>query len=242
MTCCYCFRFSDFSRAFMRLLKNKVIICNNIASIFYILGASGFMTFMSRIMEVQFKKSSQGGSIITGPVTIMGIVLGLLISGYYISKRKPLPKYLFFWNVVVGLISMCISLTYANLGCDDGNTLMLNKSIRACNENCFCDSVSYSPVCDNITQETFFSPCHAGCKDYDVENKIYTNCFCSELSHINNTRLLLSTTSHNPGRNINRGTCFGNCNFAYQAFTIIAFFSGILSSTGRIGNFLVNFR
>lgn len=340
----------------MRLLRNKVIIFNNIAAIFYILGGTGFMTFMSRVMEVQFKRSSQGGSIISGPVTIMGMVIGLLISGIYISKKKPLPKYLFFWNVIVGLISVFGTLIYANLGCDDGNALMLNGSIRSCNENCFCDSVSYSPVCDNVTEETFFSPCHAGCADYDVDNKVYTNCFCTESARINDIRLLSTTSSipsininnndnnvesktisstelpvihrqiietdksvpmnesiskieerrinlddvyddslkrdygphddpidltnevnddsdsnmknsqehllhvdsdeeesetisrmpkrhiENPGRYINHGACFSNCDFAFKAFTITSFICSLLGSTGRIGNILVNFR
>lgn len=307
-------------------------------------------------MEVQFKRSSQGGTIISGPISIMGMVIGLLISGYYISKRKPVPKYLFLWNVFINLISMCGSLTYANLGCDDGNTLMLKGSIRSCNDNCFCDTISYSPVCDNVTQETFFSPCHAGCMDYDVENKVYTNCFCTESPRINDIRLI-STTSYippiiiinnndnivnrtisttespiihrqiidtknsvsmngskskieqrqtnlyevyddflkpdygphddsidltneinddfdsnmkdsqehlvhgdsgeedsetislkgkrhieHPGRHINQGACFSNCDYAFKVFTVISFTCSLLGSTGRIGNLLVNFR
>lgn len=70
----------------MRLLKNKLLVFNNIASIFYILGSSGYITFMGRMMEVQFNTSSHGGSIITGPITIFGMTIGLLLSGYVITK------------------------------------------------------------------------------------------------------------------------------------------------------------
>lgn len=70
----------------MRLLRNKLLVFNNIASIFYILGSSGYITFMGRMMEVQFNTSSHGGSIITGPITIFGMTIGLLTSGYVITK------------------------------------------------------------------------------------------------------------------------------------------------------------
>lgn len=68
---------ADFPKALMRLLKNKLLVFNNIASIFYILGSSGYITFMGRMMEVQFNTSSHGGSIITGPITIFGMTIGL---------------------------------------------------------------------------------------------------------------------------------------------------------------------
>lgn len=56
----------DFPTALKRLLKNKILICNIISTIFYILGASGYMTFMAKYMEVQFNKSSSDSTIITG--------------------------------------------------------------------------------------------------------------------------------------------------------------------------------
>lgn len=80
------FSHTDFPKALMRLLKNKLLVFNNIASIFYILGSSGYITFMGRMMEVQFNTSSHGGSIITGPITIFGMTIGLLLSGYVITK------------------------------------------------------------------------------------------------------------------------------------------------------------
>lgn len=172
----------------MRLFRNKLVMYNNISTIFYILGSSGFITFMSRVMEVQFNRSSASGSIFTGPVTIMGMVIGLLTSGYVITKLKPPPKYLFFWNVVVGLVSMCGSMAYSSLGCEGGNLLMLNGSLQSFDSGCFCDGISYSPVCDLITKKTYFSPCHAGCKEFDKDLNIYKSCALIE-SPVNNIEL-----------------------------------------------------
>lgn len=163
----------------MRLLRNRLLIFNNISTIFYILGSSGFFTFMGRVMEVQFNRTSAGGSLFTGPVTISGMVIGLLTSGYVITKYKPPPKYLFFWNVIIGLISVCAHLSYTQLGCESNSSLIVNGSVISCNVNCNCDGVAFSPVCDRSSGTTFFSPCHAGCKTFNDTNKEYSNCTCS---------------------------------------------------------------
>lgn len=54
-------------------------------------------------MEVQFHRSAADASIITGPVMIFGVVIGLLASGYVITKLKPSPSKLLMWNVIVGI-------------------------------------------------------------------------------------------------------------------------------------------
>lgn len=163
----------------MRLLKNKLLIYNSVAGIFYILGSSGSMTFMGRMMEVQFNRSSHGGTILTGPATILGMTVGLLTSGYVITKFKPAPRYLFFWNVLIGLLLSLTQVFYTQIGCDGGNQLLLNGSVISCNPNCNCDGISYSPVCDRSTGMTYFSPCHAGCKTFNEKEKVYTNCTCT---------------------------------------------------------------
>lgn len=58
----------------MRLLRNKLLIFNIISAIFYILGAAGYMTFLTKYMEVQFHKSAQNATILVGPASIIGMV------------------------------------------------------------------------------------------------------------------------------------------------------------------------
>lgn len=56
----------NFPKAMMRLLTNKLLMCNIMAGIFYILGSSGYMTFLSKYLEVQFHKSAAEATIFTG--------------------------------------------------------------------------------------------------------------------------------------------------------------------------------
>lgn len=74
---------------------------------------------------------------------------------------------------------MSTQIFYTQIGCDGGNSLLMNGSIISCNTNCHCDGISYSPVCDRLTNTTYFSPCHAGCRSYDEKENVYRDCTCS---------------------------------------------------------------
>lgn len=181
--------FTDFPAALMRLLKNKLIIFNNIAGIFYILSATIYMTFIGRVMEVQFNTSAHSGSILTGPTTILGMTIGILLSGYMITKYKPPPKYLFLWNAIIALMSASSQMVYTQIGCNGDASLVANNgTMFSCNTNCNCDGIPYSPVCDQGT--TYFSPCHAGCKTFDKAANVYTDCSCSQYEVYNETTKL----------------------------------------------------
>lgn len=110
----------------------------------------------------------------------------MLVSGYFISKKKPHAKYLLFWNVIVGVIYMAGQFTNLYLTCPDGKMpLVAGKLINlttVCNSGCICDSVPYSPVCHEDSGMTFFSPCHAGCHKWNEKDRFYSDCTCAPLS------------------------------------------------------------
>lgn len=165
----------------MRLLKNKLLMFNIISGIFYILGSSGYITFLSKYIEVQFHKNTANATVITGPITLFGMVAGFLISGIVISKKKPSPKILLFWNVVVGVGYMLGQFSYLFLTCPDGTMPLVEGRLNlstACNSQCHCDGVPYSPICQEETGITFFSACHAGCDAWDAKGKYYDQCTC----------------------------------------------------------------
>lgn len=172
----------DFPKALMRLLKNKLLMFNNISAVFYILGASGYMTFLSRYMEVQFLKSPQNATIVIGPLTIFGMVFSIIMSGLIITKKKPRPGIVLFWNVFVGCLYMLGQGAYFFLYCEANNSNFLQDGAlnlsMPCNTECMCDGVSYNPVCHSDTGVTFYSPCHAGCYSWNKNDKRYENCNC----------------------------------------------------------------
>ncbi|XP_055644235.1 solute carrier organic anion transporter family member 74D isoform X2 [Toxorhynchites rutilus septentrionalis] len=174
-------KLKDFPTALMRLLKNKLLMCNIISGIFYILGSSGYITFLSKYIEVQFHKTSANATVITGPITLFGMVSGFLISGIIITKKKPSPKVLLFWNVIVGIGYMLGQFSYLFQTCPDGNMPLVQGRLNLttkCNSRCHCDGVPYSPVCHEETGITFFSACHAGCDSWNAKDKYYDQCTC----------------------------------------------------------------
>ena len=51
---------------FKRLLTNGIMMCNNLAAIFYVLGAMPFFMFAPKYLEIMFAQSAAFASIISG--------------------------------------------------------------------------------------------------------------------------------------------------------------------------------
>ncbi|XP_035775439.1 solute carrier organic anion transporter family member 74D-like [Anopheles albimanus] len=185
-------KLKDFPTALMRLLKNKLLMFNILSGIFYILGSSGYITFLSKYIEVQFHKSPANATVITGPITLFGMVAGFLISGIVISKKKPSPRKLLFWNVIVGFGYMAGQFSYLFLTCPDGTMPLVNGRLNLtteCNSHCHCDGIPYTPVCQEETGITFFSACHAGCDNWHTVEKYYDQCSCQNENYSPITKL-----------------------------------------------------
>lgn len=183
----------------MRLLKNKLLMFNLFSAVFYLLGSNGYMTYLTKYIEVQFNRNSSDATIFTGPITILGVTIGFLGSGYVISNYKPTPRKLFFWNVIVGLSYVLGQFSYMQLSCDGTNSLTVNDTWTIpvpCNAHCKCDSVTYRPVCHVATRQTFFSACHAGCETYEEKTKSYSNCSCGNSRPFDDFNRVTNRTLH----------------------------------------------
>ncbi|XP_051170810.1 solute carrier organic anion transporter family member 74D [Leptopilina boulardi] len=249
---------SDFMTSMKRLMLNPILTCNNLSGVFYILGASAYITFMSKYMEVLFGVSAAGSSMITGPITLIGMVLGFLVSGIVISKYKPGPRILLGWNVIIGLSYILGQIAFLFLSCPgtqiqgiDPNSMQINLNFP-CNADCSCDNVKYSPVCYEPTMTTFFSACHAGCKKV-LSNGEYGNCSCTQnqmnIQHSYyelNANISSLTEDGYLTTNIfdivKAGACKNDCKKPYLILTIIMCLIQLLTCSGKIGNVLVNYR
>lgn len=114
--------------------------------------------------------------IISGPITLFGMLLGFLSSGYIITKYKPSSSILLFWNVLVGILYIIGQASNLVLYCpNDSISILSSESVNlttTCNFNCACDKMPYSPVCDPVTKTTYYSPCHAGCNNFNETKRV----------------------------------------------------------------------
>lgn len=123
--------FKDMMITFKRLLKNKILMLNNIASVFYFFGFMPYWIFTPKYIETQYKQSASTSSLVTGTVALAFSAIGVLLSGIVISKYKPRARYMAAWNVLVGLLSVMGMVTYAFLGCTAAeNSVIVNHASR----------------------------------------------------------------------------------------------------------------
>lgn len=65
----------EFPKAMKRLLTNWLLTCNNLSGVFYVLGASAYITFLAKYLEVQYSTSAAGGTVIAGTYVLIYVKL-----------------------------------------------------------------------------------------------------------------------------------------------------------------------
>lgn len=233
-----------FFPALKRLLNNKLLMCNNLSTVFYILGASGYITFVMKYMETQFQQAAASATGFAGCIAISAMVIGFLVSGIVISHFKPRALYVLSWNVLAGSCYLVCEIIFIYLSCPNNLTQNDLYNVNGkfdlsleCSQDCSCSS-KYSPVCDTSTNTSFYSPCYAGCSQVVIDDTtmMFTNCSCPE------TLLKSTDTNFSPTINVIPGVCSSDCTRIFFTFLAIQFFMHFLGNTGKIGNILITYR
>lgn len=238
-----------FTPALKRLLKNRLLMANIVAGVFYILGASGYMTYMIKYLETQFQTSASSANVIAAVPGILAMMAGFLLSGYIISRYKPRAKYVLGWNVFVGFVYITGEILFIFLGCSDNGLQGLQQSTGTlqlandCNTECHCANLKYTPVCSNVQGVTYYSACHAGCRYVLDGKKAFGNCTCvSTLPDLLDAGSGVSDDSSSLLDSVIAGPCPVNCGYNFIFFIILTCVMHSLGSSGKIGNILVNYR
>lgn len=56
----------EFPKTMKRLLTNWLLTFNNLSGVFYVLGASAYITFLAKYLEVQYSTFAANGTVIAG--------------------------------------------------------------------------------------------------------------------------------------------------------------------------------
>uniref|UniRef100_A0A182WBM8 Kazal-like domain-containing protein n=1 Tax=Anopheles minimus TaxID=112268 RepID=A0A182WBM8_9DIPT len=254
--------FKDMLKTFKRLLRNKILMLNNIASVFYFFGYMPYWIFTPKYIETQYKQSASTSSLVTGTVALCFSAIGVLLSGLVISKFKPRARYMAAWNVIVGVLSVMGMIAYAFLGCTASeDSVIVNIPSQTdltptCNSACQCDYVKYSPICGE-DGNTYISACHAGCRRQNQygDLKIYGECACITsvanytsplykqlLSDGNRTSSTRDENAFALGGSAIAGPCPLDCHREFVTFLVVMCFLKFSGATGRASNFLVSVR
>ena len=120
-----------------------------------------------------------------------------------------------------------------------------------CNVNCGCEGISYNPVCSNEDGFTnYFSPCHAGCSDFKVQEKngtnitIFTDCSCLKSNTIPPPSIIAEISEDFVAQSgtVNSGVCPVDCSKTFIALIGFLMIFSLIGATTRIPNFLLSLR
>lgn len=172
---------AQFIKAFKRLLTNKVFMYNFGSSLFFVFAFMGFGTFMPKFMEYNYRMKVSSSSAFSGGIGTISKAIGLLVSGWAISRWKPSARFLSGWNVIIGIMFFITLIVFSTLGCPS-STLPI-REINPCNQDCGCSIDSkISPICAKDGLTNYYSPCLAGCKtvtfDKATRTRSYSDCTC----------------------------------------------------------------
>ncbi|CAI9720965.1 solute carrier organic anion transporter family member 4C1 isoform X3 [Octopus vulgaris] len=157
----------------------------------FCLSIGSFIIIMPHFAAGEYKWQHNFTGLCSRIIAVPGGAGGQLLGGY-ICKRFGLKI-----NQMTRLAIVCfvVSLTTWSvvwIKCDgsvladitekhDNRRYQLNFShldfTAACNIDCYCTTAFYQPICGS-NKQLYFSPCHAGCVEHNVNNQSYSNCSC----------------------------------------------------------------
>jgi len=150
----------------------------------------------------------------TGSVALTFSAIGVLLSGYVVSKYKPSGRAMAFWNALVDFLTVAAVLGYVLIGCKASDNLGSMATISDCTSTCHCEYVQYSPIC-SPNNVTYISACHAGCtgKSKDLQGiSMYTGCGCIAASNITGIDIPDVRSSYDHFRIVNLSSSISDAN------------------------------
>ncbi|KAF7991150.1 hypothetical protein HCN44_002712 [Aphidius gifuensis] len=241
--------------AFIRLAKNKTLVCINIASVLFVFGYCPFWYHVVKYIEVVYQLSASVSASETGNVSLWCGGLGIILSGIIVATFKPSARYLAGFNAFSCGIACLGILSYTFINCAaNENQIIQMKAVTSnsgrlltCTDSCTCEFSKYNPICTEDNR-TFVSPCHAGCQHFTTGEDgsiTYTKCSCvnskdqglpSEIydNHLPSPTERLGTAKP--------GACKVDCTDQKDLFMIVFSVITFIVSAGAVPSFLLSLR
>ncbi|XP_050679590.1 solute carrier organic anion transporter family member 2B1-like [Leptidea sinapis] len=177
-----------------RVLRNKPLMLQCLSLSLLSTAIFGFINYDTAFLQTKFhvetiRQDLRTSRVITDIFRSLVIIFFVSVFRMRFSVRRSNGVKATTAGKVGGVTAVFVAIFFsvlAGLSCSTGNMAGLDHEYQqpACSLECGCKSESYgfSPVCGLDTQLTYFSPCHAGCQDYEDLNDflLLQNCTCGD--------------------------------------------------------------
>ncbi|CAI4233068.1 unnamed protein product [Auanema sp. JU1783] len=171
------------------LMQNPVYITMVIAWMFgsYLIG--GYQTYLPKYIETQFGRSASIADFYAGFISIGAVASSTALGGYLLTKYDVAPRKAILYLFGAWIIIMITYLLGMSVGCQQTSIAGLDydasmkkwsffddhEDLQIFSSDCQCQAVfQFDGV--HFDGRNFFSPCHAGCLDYDPYRDEWSNC------------------------------------------------------------------
>ncbi|UJR31627.1 hypothetical protein I4U23_019109 [Adineta vaga] len=189
--------FTDVSSLIKHLLVNLRFMGITCCAIIEALLIKGYLAFLSKHIEYQFRTTSSHSSVYIGVISLFSVIFGTPLGAFCVKRfdmnGRQCAKFcciiLACSSVIfLGLMLHCreptIGTTHSmpviSTPFDDDffdePVIQADLVDKPCEQTCKCDMNIYEPVCDMKSRKTYQNPCLLGCKK--TLKGQYTDCLC----------------------------------------------------------------
>ncbi|XP_064619555.1 uncharacterized protein LOC135482995 [Lineus longissimus] len=216
----------QFLLAIKRLFTNRVYICSCGSMLISAFGLIGFFIFLPKYLENQFGLTASQTSMVLVGTSSIPAAIGVFSSGFLTSKLRMGMVELARCNCLIGIVTIGLRLIFIGIGCSVQQVQGLQgfdeyNFTEICNLECHCHLDYYSPVCGS-NNVTYYSPCHAGCSEYNSTTN-FKNCSCI------------------PDGDAIKGLCREPCDMLIP-FCVILFAAALLNGLGSLPGMMLILR
>ncbi|KAJ9590582.1 hypothetical protein L9F63_016351, partial [Diploptera punctata] len=233
-----------------RLLTNKIIVLNTLATLFLVTAMENYLAFEDKYLESKYyiPRPQQGTGGFQDPWTSRLIIsllkpslvaLHIMVSGLFISRMRMRAGRITALHTFIALSVAIFMFSRTFTNCPSLQIQGQNKGrfqlLQTCNRQCSCPaSTVFSPVCSQEGSLLFYSACHAGCADVQHVDDIKKFAFSSaDESYLGN-----STINKAKGGPCNNPDC--NSSWVLnQCFTVL---TAAMVGMRLVGNIIITFR
>ncbi|CAF1631180.1 unnamed protein product [Adineta ricciae] len=157
----------------------------------------GYLAFLSKHIEYQFRTTSSHSSVYIGVISLFSVIFGTPLGAFCVKRFDMNGRQCAKFCCIILAISAVIflglmlhcreptigtthSMPVISTPFDDDfydePVIQADLIDKPCEETCRCDMNIYEPVCDMKNRKTYQNPCLLGCKR--ILKGQYTDCLC----------------------------------------------------------------